>query len=95
MSGGEDDSEKIGVEANVLKKITKDLPLHPILIALKWDHLSDLKLANSDFRSQACIDMLLEAEVFISILRDGWWTGPRGMPSAISRCFRWVLFRKI
>ena len=27
------------------EKITKDLPLHPILVTLKWDHLTDLKFA--------------------------------------------------
>ena len=42
VSGIEDDAENIGVEAYVLKKITKDLPLHPIQLALKWDHISDL-----------------------------------------------------
>ena len=59
MSGFEDDAEKVGVEAYVLKKITKDLPLHPIPFALEWDHLSDLKLADSDFRTPARIDLLL------------------------------------
>ena len=49
VSGVEDDAEKVGVEAYVLKQITKDLPLHPILVVLKWDHLSDLKLADFDF----------------------------------------------
>ena len=39
VSGIEDNAEKIGVEAYVIKKVTKDLPLHPIPIALKWDHL--------------------------------------------------------
>ena len=68
--------EKVGVEAYVLKKITKDLPLEPIPVALKWDHLSDLKLADPDFRTPARIDLLLGAEVFTSILRDGRRTGP-------------------
>ena len=66
--GVQDDAEKIGVEAYVLKKITKDLPLHPIPVALKWDHLSDLMLADSDFRTPAHIDMLLGAEVFTSLV---------------------------
>ena len=86
---------KIGVEAFVLKKIPKDLPLHPIPVSLKWDHLSDLKLAGSNFRTPVCIDLLLRTEVFTSILRDGWRTGPRGTPSAINTHFRWVLFGKI
>ena len=76
VSGVEDDAEKIGVEVFVLKKITKDLPLHSIPVALKWDHLQDLKLDDSDFRTPARIDLLLGAEVFTSILHDGWWTGP-------------------
>ena len=51
VSGIEDDAEKIGVEAYVLKKVTKDLPLHPIPLALKWDHISDLELADPEFRT--------------------------------------------
>ena len=85
--GVENDPEKIEVEVFVLKKKTKDLTLHPILAALKWDHLSDLNLADSDFRTLACIDWLLGAEVFTSILLDGLQTGPRGTPYAINTCF--------
>ena len=44
VSGVEDDAEKIGVEVDVLKKLTKDLPLNSILCTLKWDHLMDLNL---------------------------------------------------
>ena len=95
VSGVHDDSEKVGVEAYVLKKITKDLPLEPIPLALKWEHLSDLKLADPEFRTPARIDLLLGAEVFSSILRDGRRTGPRGTPSAINTCFGWVIFGKI
>ena len=75
----------------------KDLPLHPIPVALKWDHLLDLKLADSNFRTPARIDLLMGAEVFTSIhvLRDGRRTGPRGIPSAIDNGFGWVLFGNI
>ena len=83
------------VEAYVLKKVTKDLPLHPIPLALKWDHLSDLELADPEFRTPARIDLLLGAEVFTSIVCDGRRTGPRGTPSAINTCLGWVLFGKI
>ena len=95
MSGVEDDSVKVGVEAYMLKKITKDIPLEPFLVALMWDHLFDLKLAGTNFRTPARIDLLLGAEVFTSILRDGQRTGPQGTPSALNTCFGWVLFRKI
>ena len=95
VSGVEDDAEKIGVEAYILNKITKDLPLHPIPLALKWDHLSDLKLADPEFRTPARIDLLLGTEVFTSILRDAQRTGPRGTPSVINTCLGWVLFGKM
>ena len=59
------------------------------------DHLSDLKLADSDFGIPPRIDLLLGAEVFTNILCDGRRTGPGGMPSALNTCFGWVLFGKI
>ena len=80
---------------NMLKNITKDLPLHFILVALKWDHLADLKMADSDFRTPAYIDLLLGAKIFTSILHDGWGTGPWATPSTFNTCLRWVLFGKI
>ena len=78
VCGIENDVEETGVEAYMLRKITKDLhvPLHPIPLALKWGHLSDLKLADSEFRTLARIDLLLGAEVFTTILCDGQRTGP-------------------
>ena len=54
-----------------------------------------MKLADPDFRTPARIDLVLGAEVFMSILRDGWRTGPRGTPSPLKTCFGWVLFGKI
>ena len=76
MSGVKDNGEKIGVEACVLKRITKDLLPPTIPLALKWKHLSDSRLAYLDFRPTACITLLLEAEVFTSIVLDGQQTGP-------------------
>ena len=95
VSGVEDDAEKIGVEAYVLKKVTKDRPLNAIPIALKWDHISDLEVADPEFRTPARIDLRLGAEVFASVLHDGRRTGPRGTPFAIKTCLGWVLFGKV
>ena len=69
----------------MLEKITKDLPLYPIPLPLKRDHLSHLALADPEFRSPASIDLLLGAEVFTSILPHFQRTGLRGTPSAIVR----------
>ena len=73
MSGVEDGTKIIGVEPYVLKKTTNDLPLQSIPVVLQRDHLSGLKLADSDFRTL--------------VLCDGWQAGPRGTPSAINTCF--------
>ena len=62
---------------------------------LKWDHISDLEVADPECRTPACIDLLLGAEVFTSILCACRRTGPRGTPSAINTCLGWVLFGKI
>ena len=69
VSSIEDDAETVGIQTYVLKKT--------ILVALKCDHLSDLKLADSNFRTPACIDLLLGNEVFMSLLHDGRQTGPQ------------------
>ena len=95
VSSVEGDAEKVGVEAYVMNRVTKDLPLHPIMVAVKWNHLSDLKLVDSNFRSLACVDLVLGAEIFTSIPCDVRWIGPGGTPSAINTCFGWMLFGKI
>ena len=59
--------------------------MHFVPLAHKWDHLSNVKLVDSDFRTHACIDLLMWAQVFTSILRDCWQTRLQGMP----------IFRKI
>ena len=87
VSGIKDDTVKIEVEAFVLKKITKDLPLQPIPLALNKDHLPDLKLADLEFRTPACIGLLLGAEVFTSVLLDGRQTRPQCMLTANNTCF--------
>ena len=58
VCGVQDDAERVGVEAYVLKKISNGLPLYHIPIALKWNHLSDFKLADSDIRTPARIAMV-------------------------------------
>lgn len=54
VSGMEDNTVKFMVGAFTLKKITKDLPSHPIPLAFNKDHLSDLKLADLNFKTPAC-----------------------------------------
>lgn len=64
-------------------------------MALKWDHLSDLNLADSDFITPARSDLLLGAKAFTRIIHDGRQTGPRGTPSTINNCTGCVLYGQI
>ena len=70
----EDDAVKIGVDSCILEKITKDLSPHPtsifVVLILKWDDLSGLKLADSCLKAPAHIDFLLGAEIFTNIVHD-------------------------
>ena len=95
ISRVDDDSEKFGVQAYVLNSICKGLHLHPILPSLTWDHISDLKLADPEFKTPSRVDILLGAEVFMDILRDGRRKGPPGTPSALNTMLGWVVFGKI
>ena len=38
VSGIGENAEKVQVGAFLLEKITIDLPLHPLPVAVKWDH---------------------------------------------------------
>ena len=84
-------SKKIGVTAVIVPRVTCDLPLHPIPFDLKWDHLSNLQLANPTFGRPGRIDILLGVDVFVNVLLHGWRFGPHGSPVAFETEFGWVL----
>ena len=79
------------VEAIVLPKVTSDLPLHPVPLDGKWNHISGIQLADPDFGSPGNIDILLVVNVFSHALLQGWRFGPMGSPSAFETRFGWVL----
>ena len=79
------------VEAMVLPKVTSDLPLHPVPLDGRWQHLWGLQLADPESGSPGNIDVLLGADVFSDVLLHGRRSGPPGSPTAIETCFGWVL----
>jgi hypothetical protein len=81
-------SEKIGVTAVVIPKVTCDLPLHPIPFDLKWNHLNNVQLADASFGQPGKIDILLGVDIFVNVLRR---FGPPGSPVAFETKFGWVL----
>ena len=84
-------SKKISVTAVVVPRVTCDLPLHPIPFDLKWNHLSNLQLADPTFGQPGRIDILLGVDVFVNVLLHGRRFGPPGSPVAFETQFGWVL----
>ena len=84
-------SKKIGVTAVVVPRVTCDLPLLPIPFNLKWNHLSNLRLADPTFNQPGKIDILLGVDVFVNVLLHGRRFGPPGSPVAFETEFGWVL----
>ena len=88
-------SKKFDVTAVVVSRVTCDLPLHPISFDLKWRHLQGIPLVDPDFGLPRIIDILLEVDIFVEVLRQGRQTGAPGSPSAFKTEFGWVLAGKL
>ena len=81
----------ISVTAIVVPRVTCDIPTHPISFRTRWDHLSELPLADAEFGVPVCIDVLLSADIFISVLLQGRRDDLPGTPTAIETKLGWVL----
>ena len=84
-------NREINLTAIVLPKITCDLPVLPVQFHSSWSHVLDLLLANPAFGLPGRIDLLLEVDIFVSVLLQGWRTGPPGTPVALETEIGWVL----
>ena len=60
-------------------------------IEVGWTNLSDLPLADPGFSQPGRIDILLGADIFVKVLRQGRWNGPTGFPTAFKTDLGWVL----
>lgn len=58
---------------------------------LHWDHLKDLQLADGDQTNLSPIALLIGADLYGSILREGLRQGPLGSPTAQRTIFGWIL----
>ena len=84
-------SKKINVTAVVVPQVTCDLPHHPINLSMKWNHLSNVDLADPGFGQPGRIDVLLGVDIFVQVLLHGRRIGPSGSPVAFETEFGWVL----
>lgn len=84
-------SRKFNVSAVIVPHVTCNLPLHPIPLNPKWDHLAHIQLADPGFGEPGKIDLLLGVEVFVEVMRHGRRLGVSGSPIALETEFGWVL----
>ena len=85
------DRSAVHVELHILDSICPTLPNEAIEMQ-QWLHLKDLQLADPNFNSPGPIDVLLGADVWGMVLRDGVVSGQRDEPCAMRTCFGWVVF---
>ena len=87
-------SQKLEITAVVVPRVTCDLPLQPIHLHSRWNHLTDLHLADPDFGRPGKIDILLGVDIYADVLLQGWRSGPPGSPVAFETKFGWILAGK-
>lgn len=85
-----DPSFEIEVKAFVLSNITSHLPGQRVTLE-SWAELSEVYLADPQFDVPNKIDILLGAEVYSQILKEGVLRGPMGSPVAQCTTLGWIL----
>ncbi len=84
-------SDKSEVNAIVVPRVTRDLPVQPVQLNSSWNHLAGLYLSDPDFGRPSKIDILLGVDVYASAMLQG---GQPGTPVALETKFGWVLAGK-
>ncbi|XP_024882128.1 uncharacterized protein LOC112461207, partial [Temnothorax curvispinosus] len=84
------ESTRTPVEATILPRIFAPLPSSQVE-RRAWKHLNGLRLADPRYHRPGPIDILIGAEIFASLLRDGRRVGRKGEPDAFNAVFGWVL----
>lgn len=78
----------------ILRSITSTTPATSI-DADCWKHLHPLQLADPGFAKPGPIDLLIGADIWGNIIRDGISTGQRNEPCAICTHLGWVVFEPV
>ncbi|GFW34715.1 DUF1758 domain-containing protein [Trichonephila clavipes] len=75
-------SDKFQVKALLESKVTSAMPNFPIKYH-EWPHIKDLTLADPTFYIENEIDILLGADIFMTLISGTPIMGPKGSPSAL------------
>lgn len=78
------------MSAHVLSSLTTSLPSSDIS-AKSWSHLEGLQLADPRFMSPGDIDIIIGADIYGQIIKDGIIKGPVDTPIAQSTNLGWII----
>lgn len=81
------------IDAVVLPKLCANMPVSK-LNHTHWVHLNNIQLADDSFHKPAPVDMLLGADIFPHILKEGRVIGHANEPVAINTIFGYILMGK-
>lgn len=81
------------INAYIVPKLMSKLPVST-LNRNKWPHINKIRLADPQFNVPARIDMLLGAEFYAKIIRNGIKRNQDG-PTAQKTSFGWIIFGAI
>ncbi|KAL0850306.1 hypothetical protein ABMA28_012142 [Loxostege sticticalis] len=85
-----DPSFSIQVRAHVLGTLTSVLPERKFTL-VDWPEIRNLQLADPSFNSPNKIDVLLGAEAYCHIIKQGLMKGPKGTPIAQDTYLGWII----
>ncbi|XP_063623858.1 uncharacterized protein LOC134795856 [Cydia splendana] len=88
--GNKPSSLSTKLEAFVLSPVCADQPPQPV-DSSGWSHTKNLSLADPDFARPAPVDLLLNAQVFVSSLLPGIRRGEPGQPTLLKTIYGWVV----
>jgi len=81
---------EFNISVHVLPKLTSLIPSHSIENC-KWSHLDKLTLADPDFATSGPIDILLGADTYGIILKEGLIKGAINAPIAQNMALEWIV----
>lgn len=90
MHSRHDDEFSLKINAFVLAKITAELPNQRIRMD-RWEHLRGLQLSDPNFGNPGEIDLLIGADVWGHIVKDGLVNGKQNEPHAQNTHLGWVI----
>lgn len=85
-----ENAEQLELSAHILTKLTNAIPSVQLDMQ-HWPHLNGLTLADPHFLHSLPVDMIIGADIYHQIIREGLKKGPTDSPIAQSTVFGWII----